>query len=64
MWFASKIYCTGELLRQVQMAKLFNDNKAFVDMKLTAAPGEITFLFCFWLVFWLSAYLNVDFYTI
>ncbi|KAG9273318.1 trehalase [Astyanax mexicanus] len=34
----SEIYCTGELLRQVQSAKLFNDNKAFVDMKLTAAP--------------------------
>lgn len=36
----SKIYCTGEILRQVQMAKLFDDNKVFVDMKLTADPGE------------------------
>ncbi|XP_066541744.1 trehalase [Hoplias malabaricus] len=34
----SEIYCTGELLRQVQLAKLFDDNKAFVDMKLTTAP--------------------------
>ncbi|XP_053479284.1 trehalase isoform X2 [Ictalurus furcatus] len=37
----SKIYCTGELLRQIQMAKLFGDNKAFVDMKLTAAPDIV-----------------------
>ncbi|MCJ8733448.1 hypothetical protein PDJAM_G00223570 [Pangasius djambal] len=37
----SEIYCTGELLRQVQMAKLFDDNKAFVDMKLTAAPDIV-----------------------
>uniref|UniRef100_A0A3B4E1F5 Trehalase n=1 Tax=Pygocentrus nattereri TaxID=42514 RepID=A0A3B4E1F5_PYGNA len=35
------IYCTGELLRQVQTAKLFDDNKAFVDMKLTAAPEVV-----------------------
>ncbi|KAL6479176.1 hypothetical protein MHYP_G00126090 [Metynnis hypsauchen] len=37
----SEIYCTGELLRQVQTAKLFDDNKAFVDMKLTAAPEVV-----------------------
>ncbi|XP_072551573.1 trehalase [Salminus brasiliensis] len=37
----SEIYCTGELLRQVQTAKLFNDNKAFVDMKLTADPKVV-----------------------
>lgn len=36
----SQIYCTGEVLRQVQMAKLFDDDKYFVDMKLTTAPGE------------------------
>ncbi|XP_062860598.1 trehalase [Trichomycterus rosablanca] len=41
----SKIYCTGELLRQVQMAKLFDDNKAFVDMKLTAAPDVVVDIF-------------------
>lgn len=44
---ASVIYCTGELLRQVQMEKLFDDNKAFVDMKLTASPGENTDLLRF-----------------
>ncbi|XP_051579738.1 trehalase-like isoform X2 [Myxocyprinus asiaticus] len=37
----SQIYCTGEVLRQVQMAKLFDDNKYFVDMKLTAAPEVV-----------------------
>ncbi|GAA6099605.1 trehalase, partial [Tachysurus ichikawai] len=37
----SEIYCTGELLRQVQLAKLFDDNKAFVDMKLIAAPDIV-----------------------
>ncbi|XP_035240156.1 trehalase [Anguilla anguilla] len=37
----SEIYCTGELLRQVQMAKLFDDDKYFVDMKLKAAPDEV-----------------------
>lgn len=36
----SLIFCTGEVLRQVQMAKLFDDDKYFVDMKLTTAPGE------------------------
>ncbi|KAL2095709.1 hypothetical protein ACEWY4_007857 [Coilia grayii] len=37
----SKIYCTGELLRQVQTAKLFADNKYFVDMKLLAPPDVV-----------------------
>ncbi|KAK1785295.1 hypothetical protein P4O66_018692, partial [Electrophorus voltai] len=37
----SKIYCTGELLRQVQTAKLFDDNKSFVDMKLAANPEVV-----------------------
>ncbi|KAJ8368656.1 hypothetical protein SKAU_G00086840 [Synaphobranchus kaupii] len=31
----------GELLRQVQVAKLFDDDKYFVDMKLKAAPDEV-----------------------
>uniref|UniRef100_A0ACB8G8F9 Uncharacterized protein n=1 Tax=Sphaerodactylus townsendi TaxID=933632 RepID=A0ACB8G8F9_9SAUR len=35
----SKIYCTGELLRQVQLAKLFTDDKHFVDRPLKASPG-------------------------
>lgn len=30
----SKIYCQGELLCTVQMARIFNDSKTFVDMKL------------------------------
>ncbi|XP_051726389.1 trehalase [Ctenopharyngodon idella] len=37
----SPIYCTGEVLRQVQMAKLFDDDKYFVDMKLTTAPEVV-----------------------
>lgn len=43
----SEIYCTGELLKQVQTAKLFDDNKAFVDMKLTSAPGEDNYYLSF-----------------
>ncbi|XP_030621075.1 trehalase [Chanos chanos] len=37
----SEIYCTGEILKQIQTAKLFNDDKHFVDMKLTAAPEVV-----------------------
>ncbi|XP_038635513.1 trehalase isoform X1 [Scyliorhinus canicula] len=37
----SYIYCTGELLHQVQMAKLFNDDKHFVDMKLKINPDVV-----------------------
>ncbi|XP_069750778.1 trehalase [Narcine bancroftii] len=37
----SYIFCTGELLEQVQMAKLFKDDKYFVDMKLKANPDVI-----------------------
>ncbi|XP_074158400.1 trehalase isoform X1 [Sminthopsis crassicaudata] len=37
----SQIYCTGELLRQVQMAKLYEDDKHFVDMPLTKAPDQV-----------------------
>ena len=36
----SQIYCHGELLHQVQMAKLYQDDKQFVDMPLSLAPGE------------------------
>lgn len=36
----SQIYCHGDLLHQVQMARLFKDDKHFVDMPLAAAPGE------------------------
>ncbi|XP_054842058.1 trehalase-like [Eublepharis macularius] len=37
----SKIYCTGELLKQVQLAKLFNDSKHFVDMPLRESPEVV-----------------------
>ncbi|XP_041494623.1 trehalase [Microtus oregoni] len=37
----SQIYCHGELLHQVQMAKLYLDDKQFVDMSLTASPDEV-----------------------
>ncbi|XP_044253279.1 trehalase-like [Tribolium madens] len=30
----SKVYCQGNLLHTVQMAKIFNDSKTFVDMKM------------------------------
>ncbi|XP_060643265.2 trehalase, partial [Anolis sagrei] len=42
----SQIYCTGELLKQVQQAKLFQDDKHFVDMPLKASPEEV--LHQFW----------------
>ncbi|XP_072678371.1 trehalase isoform X3 [Canis lupus baileyi] len=37
----SQIYCHGELLHQVQMAKLYQDDKQFVDMPLNSAPDQI-----------------------
>ncbi|XP_034024381.1 trehalase isoform X2 [Thalassophryne amazonica] len=37
----SQIYCTGAILHQVQTAKLFDDDKHFVDMKLRAAPDVV-----------------------
>lgn len=37
---SSEIYCTGPILQQVQKAKLFDDDKYFVDMKLREAPGK------------------------
>lgn len=36
--FPSGIYCQGDLLRTVQLAKLYNDSKTFVDMKLKQPP--------------------------
>lgn len=36
----SEIYCRGELLHTVQTAKLFNDSKTFVDMKLKESPQQ------------------------
>ncbi|XP_075404901.1 trehalase isoform X2 [Tenrec ecaudatus] len=37
----SQIYCHGQLLHQVQMAKLFQDDKQFVDMPLSVAPEQV-----------------------
>ncbi|XP_048199901.1 LOW QUALITY PROTEIN: trehalase [Perognathus longimembris pacificus] len=37
----SRVYCRGELLHQVQMAKLYPDDKQFVDMSLSAAPEQV-----------------------
>ncbi|KAM4566989.1 trehalase [Odontesthes bonariensis] len=37
----SGIFCTGPILHQVQEAKLFDDDKHFVDMKLKFAPDVV-----------------------
>ncbi|XP_006890899.1 PREDICTED: trehalase [Elephantulus edwardii] len=37
----SQIYCHGDLLHEVQMAKLFPDDKQFVDMPLSMAPDKV-----------------------
>ncbi|XP_007934648.1 trehalase [Orycteropus afer afer] len=37
----SQIYCYGDLLHQVQMARLFQDDKQFVDMPLSMAPDQV-----------------------
>ncbi|XP_075765691.1 trehalase isoform X2 [Pelodiscus sinensis] len=34
----SQIYCFGDLLKQVQLTKLFSDDKHFVDMALRESP--------------------------
>uniref|UniRef100_A0A2K6BB40 Trehalase n=1 Tax=Macaca nemestrina TaxID=9545 RepID=A0A2K6BB40_MACNE len=36
-----EIYCHGELLHQVQMAKFYQDDKQFVDMPLSIAPEQV-----------------------
>ncbi|XP_055369817.1 trehalase isoform X2 [Betta splendens] len=41
----SEIFCTGPILQQVQNAKLFDDDKYFVDMKLRAAPDVVSLAF-------------------
>lgn len=41
----SEIYCSGEVLHTIQMAKIFNDSKTFVDMKLKRSPKETVQLF-------------------
>ncbi|XP_007523666.2 trehalase [Erinaceus europaeus] len=37
----SKIYCHGELLHHIQMAKLYPDDKEFVDMPMSRAPEQV-----------------------
>ncbi|XP_047733717.1 LOW QUALITY PROTEIN: trehalase [Prionailurus viverrinus] len=37
----SRIYCHGELLHQVQMAKLDQDDKQFVDMPPSSTPDRV-----------------------
>lgn len=44
--FLSQIYCHGELLHQVQMARLYRDDKQFVDMPLSSAPDQVLQDFC------------------
>ncbi|XP_018521004.1 trehalase [Lates calcarifer] len=41
----SEIYCNGSILHQVQTAKLFDDDKYFVDMKLKAKPDDVLLAF-------------------
>ncbi|KAK1130101.1 hypothetical protein K0M31_019785 [Melipona bicolor] len=40
-WITGEIYCTGELLKTVQLAHIFNDSKKFVDLHQLNDP-EIT----------------------
>nr|AGC92667.2 trehalase-like protein [Heliconius erato] len=37
----SSIYCSGELLHRVQLARIFPDSKTFVDLKLKRSENEI-----------------------
>ncbi|KAL1447088.1 hypothetical protein WDU94_005425 [Cyamophila willieti] len=37
----SQIYCQGELLKDVQLARIFEDSKTFVDKKLKFPEREI-----------------------
>lgn len=36
----SSVYCTGDLLRRVQLARIFPDSKTFVDFKLQRSENE------------------------
>jgi neutral trehalase len=39
------IYCTGRLLNMIQMSRLFNDSKHFVDLPLNSDPGDVLIKF-------------------
>ncbi|KAJ8983512.1 hypothetical protein NQ317_012003 [Molorchus minor] len=41
----SDIYCHGPLLDTIQMAKIYEDSKTFVDMKMKYSPNETMKLF-------------------
>ncbi|RZC32475.1 trehalase-like [Asbolus verrucosus] len=41
----SDIYCHGPLLHTIQMAKIYEDSKTFVDMKMKFSPNETLALF-------------------
>lgn len=45
----SEIYCYGDLLKTIQMAKLNPDSKTFVDMKLKLSPEKTINEFRKWL---------------
>ncbi|XP_067031122.1 trehalase-like isoform X1 [Acropora muricata] len=42
---SSEIFCRGDLLRTVQMARIFNDSKSFVDMRLKKDAAEVLLAF-------------------
>lgn len=44
----SKIYCYGELLCTIQMARIFPDSKTFVDMKLKYSEDVVLANFRQW----------------
>jgi len=45
MSFFSPIYCYGDLLHTVQMARIFNESKTFVDMRQRQPASETLQLF-------------------
>nr|UYZ39132.1 soluble trehalase 1A like protein [Apocheima cinerarius] len=38
--YCSSLYCSGELLHRVQLARIFPDSKSFVDLRLVRAENE------------------------
>lgn len=44
----SEIYCYGDLLNTVQMAKIYPDSKEFVDLKLIKSPNDTLADFRVW----------------
>lgn len=48
LYVHSEIYCYGDLLHTVQMAKIYPDSKTFVDMKLKTNPETTIAKFRTW----------------